>query len=235
MLKIALFEDEQLQRETIKNYIYKMFKGKEKDYELVEFESGEALLSNYPRNLDILFLDIQMGGINGMDTARKVREFDNNVEIIFITGIWEYVQEGYEVRAYRYLIKPIDFDNFKKQFDQCIKEVVKTNKDEILAVYKGETNKIEVNSIIYIETEGRNTIIHTIDNSYKSNIGINKLEKELVEKSFVRCHNSFIVNLQHVTKISQNSVSLNEYEVLVSRHKMKELKIRFTSFLGDKL
>jgi DNA-binding LytR/AlgR family response regulator len=235
MLKIALCEDEQLQRETIKNYIYEMFKEKEKEYELIEFDSGEALLGNYPKNLDILFLDIQMGSINGMDTARKVREFDNSVEIIFITGLWEYVQEGYEVRAYRYLIKPIDFDKFEKQFGQCIKEIEKQNKDEILAVYKGETNKIELNSIIYIETEGRNTIIHTINNSYKANIGINKLERELIEKSFVRCHNSFIINLQHVTKISHNSVSLNGNEVLVSRHKMKELKTRFTNFLGDKL
>lgn len=235
MLKIALCEDEQLQRETIKNYIDEIIRKDDKNYELVEFESGESLLNKYPKGLDILFLDIQMGDINGMDTARKIREFDENVEIIFITGVWEYIQEGYEVRAYRYIIKPVDFENFKKQLSLCIKDIEKQKKATILVTYKGESNKVEVNSILYIETDNRNTIIHTIDKSYKSNMGINKLEKDLEDKSFVRCHNSFLINLQHISKIGQNSVNLGEFEVLVSRHKMKDLKLKFTSFLGDKL
>ncbi|MEG1131561.1 MAG: LytTR family DNA-binding domain-containing protein [Romboutsia sp.] len=235
MLKIALCEDEQLQRETIKNYIDEIIRKDDKNYELVEFESGESLLNKYPKGLDILFLDIQMGDINGMDTARKIREFDENVEIIFITGVWEYIQEGYEVRAYRYLIKPVDFENFKTQLSLCIKDIEKQKKSNILVTYKSESNKVDINSILYIETDNRNTIIHTIDKSYKSNMGINKLEKDLEDKSFVRCHNSFLINLQHISKIGQNSVNLGEFEVLVSRHKMKDLKLKLTSFLGDKL
>lgn len=235
MLRIAVCEDEKLQRKTLKDYISKIFNEISKEYELIEFESGEELLSNYPRDLDILLLDIQMGDINGMDTARKLREFDNNVEIIFITGVWEYVQEGYEVKAYRYLIKPVDFENFKKQFNSCINNIEKSSKADIIVIYKGETNKINVSSIVYIETEGRNTIIHTKNGSYKSNSGINKLEKELENKSFIRCHNSFLINLDYINKICQSSVKLGDYEITVSRHKMKELKLRFTSFLGDKL
>lgn len=116
MLKIALCEDEQLQRESIKNYIDMSLLNR--NYEIFEFKSGEELIANYPQKLDILFLDIQMDKINGMDTARKIRTFDNNVEIIFITGIWDY-----EVRAYRYIIKPIDFNSFETQINLCIKEI----------------------------------------------------------------------------------------------------------------
>ncbi|MEG1131517.1 MAG: LytTR family DNA-binding domain-containing protein [Romboutsia sp.] len=235
MLKIALCEDEQSQRKTIKNYINEIFKKDGKNYELIEFENGESLLKEYPKGVDILFLDIQMGNLNGMDTARKIREFDEKVEIIFITGVWEYVQEGYEVRAYRYLIKPVDFENFAKQFKLCTSYIEKQKNSSILATYKGESNKIPVNSIVYIETDNRNTIIHTMDKSYKSNMGISKLEKDLEDENFLRCHNSFLINLQYISKIGQNSVNLSKFEVLVSRHKMKDLKLKFTNLLGDKL
>ena len=233
MLKIALCEDEQLQRELIKNYIDMSLLNK--NYEIFEFKSGEELIANYPQNLDILFLDIQMEKINGMDTARKIRTFDNNVEIIFITGIWDYVQEGYEVRAYRYIIKPIDFNSFETQLNLCIKEIENQKRPSIVATYKGEVNKIDIGSIVYIETDNRNTLIHTKEKSYRSNMGISKLEKHLEGSTFFRCHNSFLINLEYINKIVQDSVFLGEYEIQVSRHKMKELKIQFTSFLGDKL
>ena len=233
MLKIALCEDEQLQRESIKNYIDMSLLNK--NYEIFEFKSGEELIANYPQNLDILFLDIQMEKINGMDTARKIRTFDNNVEIIFITGIWDYVQEGYEVRAYRYIIKPIDFNSFKTQLNFCIKEIENQKRPSIVVTYKGEVNKIDIGSIVYIETDNRNTLIHTKEKSYRSNMGISKLEKYLEGSTFFRCHNSFLINLEYINKIGQDSVFLEEYEIQVSRHKMKELKIQFTSFLGDKL
>lgn len=235
MLKIVLCEDEKQQREIIKNYIHDSIINHTKEYEILEFESSEDMLENYPKSTDILILDIQMGNINGMDAARKIREFDENVEIIFITGLWDYLQEGYEVRAYRYLIKPIKYDSFNNQFGSCIENILEYNKKYILATYKGESNKISINSILYIETEGRNIIIYTDKKSYLSNIGINKIERELGLKKFFRCHNSYLVNLDYITKIGTNSVFIDEYEVPVSRHKIKELKIQFTNSLGDKL
>lgn len=233
MLKIALCEDDQLQRELVKNYIDRSLLNR--NYEIFEFKSGEELIANYPQKLDILFLDIQMKEINGMDAAKKIRTFDNNVEIIFITGIWDYVQEGYEVRAYRYIIKPIDFNSFKTQLNLCIKEIENQKRPSIVVTYKGEVNKIDIGSIVYIETDNRNTLIHTKEKSYRSNMGISKLEKYLEGSTFFRCHNSFLINLEYINKIGQDSVFLEEYEIQVSRHKMKELKIQFTSFLGDKL
>ena len=233
MLKIALCEDDQLQRELVKNYIDRSLLNR--NYEIFEFKSGEELIANYPQKLDILFLDIQMEEVNGMDAAKKIRTFDNNVEIIFITGIWDYVQEGYEVRAYRYIIKPIDFNSFKTQLNLCIKEIENQKRPSIVVTYKGEVNKIDIGSIVYIETDNRNTLIHTKEKSYRSNMGISKLEKYLEGSTFFRCHNSFLINLEYINKIGQDSVFLEEYEMQVSRHKMKELKIQFTSFLGDKL
>ena len=95
------------------------------NYEVLEFVSGEDLLSNYPNNIDLLFLDIQMNGLNGMDVARRIREFDNNVEIIFTTSVLDYVCEGYEVNAYRYMLKPIEYNIFKNNMGKCIENIIK--------------------------------------------------------------------------------------------------------------
>ena len=111
MIKIAICEDEKEQQELLKSYIDQIFDGLSVKYELEIYNLGEELLDSYSKDIDILLLDIQMGQINGMDTARKIRELDDKVEIIFITSLIEYVLEGYEVRAYRYLIKPIKYDD----------------------------------------------------------------------------------------------------------------------------
>ena len=116
---IGVCEDNSLHLNLVKGYIDDFF-NEFNNYEVLEFVSGEDLLSNYPNNIDLLFLDIQMNGLNGMDVARRIREFDNNVEIIFTTSVLDYVCEGYEVNAYRYMLKPIEYNIFKNNMGKCI-------------------------------------------------------------------------------------------------------------------
>ncbi|HBF5972103.1 TPA: response regulator, partial [Clostridioides difficile] len=110
MIKIAICEDEKEQQELLKRYINQIFDALSVKCRLEVFNSGEELLEGYSKDTDVLLLDIQMGQINGIDTARKVRVLDDKVEIIFITALIEYALEGYEVRAYRYLIKPVKYN-----------------------------------------------------------------------------------------------------------------------------
>ena len=107
MINIGICEDELHYRVNIKDMLGDILSTYSINYKIYEFSSGEELLSNYPKDLDILIMDIQMKIINGMDTARKIREFDQNLEIIFMTSFSEFMQEGYEVKAYRYILKPI--------------------------------------------------------------------------------------------------------------------------------
>ena len=118
---IGVCEDNSLHINLVKGYIDDFF-NEFHNYEVLEFVSGEDLLSNYPNNIDLLFLDIQMNGLNGMDVARRIREFDNNVEIIFTTSVLDYVCEGYEVNAYRYMLKPIEYNIFKNIYYKTKKD-----------------------------------------------------------------------------------------------------------------
>lgn len=132
MITIAICEDEKETQVLIEDYLDNILKDINKEYEIQKYSSGEELLKSEFKNIDILLLDIQMGELNGMDTARNIREVDSDMEIIFITSLIDYVQEGYEVRAYRYLLKPIELEELKKHILNCIKEIEKNKKQSII-------------------------------------------------------------------------------------------------------
>ena len=155
MISIATCEDEKEIQDTIEDYLNNILKNTNIEYEIQKYNSGESLLESNLKDIDILLLDIQMDQINGMDTARKIRKVDNNMEIIFITSLIDYVQEGYEVRAYRYLLKPIELEELKKHILTCIKEVQTHKNNYILIKNKSNTYKIYSNEIKYIEVQKR--------------------------------------------------------------------------------
>ena len=166
MIRIAICEDEKDTQLLIEDYIHNILKNINIEYEIQKYDLGEELLESNLKDIDILLLDIQMGQINGMDTARKIREVDNKMEIIFITSLIDYVQEGYEVRAYRYLLKPIELEELKKHLLTCIKEIENKN-SYILIKNKSNTYKIYSNEIKYIEVQKKNMSIHTTNKTFR--------------------------------------------------------------------
>ncbi|XTR39083.1 LytR/AlgR family response regulator transcription factor [Paraclostridium tenue] len=235
MIKIAICEDEKEQQELLKTYINQIFEALYIKYKLEIFNSGEELLENYQNDTDVLLLDIQMGQINGMDTARKIRSIDDKVEIIFITSLIEYALEGYEVRAYRYLIKPVKYENLKENIINCIKEIDIKNK-YIIVKERGNQIKLDINEITYVEVQKETITIHTLNEVYKTNGTMSNIEKDIDCDRFFRCHKSFLVNLEHIKSIKQYIATLeNSEEVPVSRYRFKETKDKFFELIEDKL
>lgn len=235
MIKIAICEDEKEQQDLLKTHINQIFKDLPINYSLYTFNSGEELLKNYPKNIDIFLIDIQLNEINGMDTARKIRETDNKAEIIFITSLIEYALEGYEVRAYRYLIKPVKYDDLKTHILNCIKEIDIKNK-HIIIKEQGNRIKLDISEITYIEVQKENITIHTLNKTYETKGTMNNIEKEINCSRFYRCHKSFLINLEHIKSIKQYIAVLeNGEEVPISRYRFKDTKDRFFDLIEDKL
>lgn len=235
MIRIAICEDEKDQQELLEGYINEASKSLSLQYKLDIFSSGEELLESYSKDFDIVLLDIQLGEINGMDTARKIRLLDNKVEIIFITSLIEYALEGYEVRAYRYLVKPVKYENLKDNIINCIKEVEIKNK-YIIVKEHGNQIKLDINEITYIEVQKENITIHTSIKTYKTKGTMSNFEKDIDCSRFFRCHKSFLVNLDHVKSIKQYVAILEtSEEVPVSRYRFKETKEKFFELIEDKL
>lgn len=237
MIKIVLCEDQIQHQKTVEKFLQEILGENNVEYDLKIYISGEDLLENYPKNIDIFILDIQMEKINGMNVARKIREIDKNKpEIIFTTSLIEYIQEGYEVRAYRYLLKPIIYDDLKKHILSCINEVINKRDKFIIVENKSESYKINIEDIMYIEIQRKDMSIHTENKIYETKMTMDKIEKELSNHNFYRCHKSFLVNIDYVDNVKQYVAILeNKEEVLVSRHRFKDFKSKFLNSLGEKL
>lgn len=217
MLKIAVCEDEKVQTQLILNLLNKWDSN---NINIQSFVSAENFYFEWIGNQDfyILLLDIQMSGEDGISLAKKIRKEDENIIIIFVTGLEEYIAEGYEVNAFNYLLKPIN----ERKFYECLDKAklrlskYKAQKYIILTTNDG-IFKVEEDSIIKIESFSHKIVVSTLDNTYEISKSLSVLEKELDKSTFFRCHRSIIVNLKHIEKIQDKKVYLtNSYIVFVT-------------------
>lgn len=230
MISIAICEDEKIYRDKLKEFLEKFLE--QKKYNVEEFENGESFLErfekdeSYRENLDIVLLDIQMDGINGMDVARKIREWNKKLQIIFITAVPDFLADGYEVKAFRYLLKPIGYEDFCKHFDKCLEEIEDNKESSIIIndLNTGKTVVVPTESILFVETYGRNLLIHTEKNVYRVYESIGSMEEKLDSEMFFRVHRGYIVNISRIESIKGRTAIVAGNEVMISRDKIKELK-----------
>ena len=220
---IGVCEDNSLHINLVKGYIDDFF-NEFHNYEVLEFVSGEDLLSNYPNNIETRASSDEEEII--LDYIRKNDRLTKSV--------LDYVCEGYEVNAYRYMLKPIEYNIFKNNMGKCIENIIKKKNDFLTINDKSKLIKIKFDDILYIETSKRQLIIHTINGHEIIKMSIRKLEK-LLNKDFFRCHNSFIVNLEKINKIDVSDIYINNATIPISKHRRKQLKARLIEVLGDKL
>ncbi|SCI04107.1 Accessory gene regulator protein A [uncultured Clostridium sp.] len=232
MVKIGVCDDISLQRNFTVEMIKRYLNSRNIEFSIYEFSSGEDLIENYPDGLDILFLDILMDDITGMDASKKIREFDDNVEILFVTSTVDYVHEGYEVRAYRYIMKPISYETIEKHLKECVDNIIKRKNNHIIITTKNNLVKVDLDSILYIETCKRELIIHEKDKSHRVKMSMKNMEKILNGKNFFRCHTSFIVNLMKVDSLNKNTIYIQDKEVPISKYAIKEFKVSLANCLG---
>ncbi|MGO0904339.1 LytR/AlgR family response regulator transcription factor [Clostridioides difficile] len=235
MYRIVICEDDITQMAFLRECILKSLEGVSSQIELLEFNSGEELLESALEGVDIYFLDIQMLQLTGMDVAKIIRETNDTSEIIFITSIVDYIQEGYKVRAYRYLLKPIDFESLNENILNCISDIIKKRENFMLIENKGIINKILINSIMYIEVRKKVLTIHTTDGIYNTNNSMDKIELELEKYNFFRCHKSYLINMEYIQLICKNTVVINNEDIPVSKYRISDLKTKLTHVLGDVL
>lgn len=194
--------------------------GEESGYviKLDSFSSAEGFLFCYEekKEYDILLLDIEMGRKNGIALARQIRQENDRIQIVFVTGFPDFALEGYEVAALHYLMKPVDQEKLYQVLDRAVKNLDKTERT-LLFVTDGEKLGILAGEIFMVEAFAHSVEITTKAGSFRTSMSISEAEEYLGE-GFVRCHRSYIVGLSHVRRIMRNAVILdNGMEVPLSR------------------
>ncbi len=177
------------------------------------FPSAESFLFDYAeqKNYDFLLLDIEMPSMNGVELAQKIRQENNAVQIIFITGYSDFMAEGYEVSALHYLMKPVSFDKLSKVLHRAADRLNKTEKSVIIAV-DGENLRLAVSDIVWVEAFAHSCTLTTIHARFEVKTSITAIEKMLCESAggvFIRCHRSYIVGVKYIKSISKTDITLD--------------------------
>ena len=217
-LRIAICDDEQKQIEYLTVLVSAWSDKTSVTCTIDTFQSAESFLFDYAedKNRDILLLDIEMGGMNGVDLAKTIRQTNDTVQIIFITGFPDFIAEGYEVSALHYLMKPVLPEKLHTVLDKAAANLAKSEK-RLSITYDRQTDFVPLSQIMYIEAQKQYILIHTISETYRMKGSLSDMEKQL-DEYFIKCQRSFVVNLRYVTRIKNDCVLLkNGSEVPISR------------------
>ena len=189
-----------------------------------DFRDGPSFLQAFTKNpFDLVFLDIEMPGMNGITVARRLRQLHRDVPIVFLTSHIEYALEGYEVNALRYLTKPIQ----PKKLQEVLDFVSKSLQAQRVLWIKTELGeeKLPVDQILYMEAQYQNVRICVKNSCHCVRYNLADYEKELAEDGFFRIHRGYLVSLRHIRSVSKGQLTLSNGTALpVSRTKEKELK-----------
>ena len=231
MIRIAIVDDEKVIREQIMKLIEK----KQIDCVVDTYSSGEEVLEN-GRCYDIAFLDIQMCGMNGIDTARALRQKSEDMVLIFVTGVKEYVFEAFDVAAFHYLIKPIEENKFWEVCDRAVLEVTKKKQKisgQIFIKTRSQSITLEQSDVLYIESRAKKVEIHTKRDIVEAYAAISELERQLVG-SFYRCHRGYLVNMAFIAGYENDSITLNNGEtIILSKDKYSEFVKVYMRYLKN--
>lgn len=178
------------------------------------FSSAESFLFRYAedKNWDILLLDIEMGAMDGVSLAKRIRQENDSVQIVFITGFGDYIAEGYEVSALHYLMKPVKQEKLFSVLDRAVSAIQKTERIILLPV-GGEMLRLPVSQIQYVEAFSHTVTIMTATDTLQIKMPISEIEKILGD-GFIRCHRSYLVGLKHIARLSKTEVILDSGKTL---------------------
>ena len=182
-------------------------------YKTEVFPSAEAFLFAYEENqeYDILLLDIEMGGMSGVELAKRLRQMGAGLQIIFITGYMDYISEGYDVEALHYLIKPVTGEKLGEVLDRAM-ERIKTRERGLVLTLPDGIVRVPLYEIRYIEVQKNYVTVHA-EEDYSMKKTLNELKKEL-DRSFFQIHRSYIAGLRCIRKVTRTEVILKDNTIL---------------------
>ena len=236
MIRVAIVEDEAAVREQLAGYVQRCTRQYGTLFEVTMFTDGLEILEEYRPVYDIIFLDVEMPQLDGMETARRIRAMDSEVQLIFITNMAQYAIKGYAVGALDYVLKPVNYYQFCTKLSRAVQRVERRRGGQVvLQLAGGGMQVLSTNDIYYLETRDRLLWYHTAKGEFSVRASLASAEKQLAQYHFSRCNQCYLVNLQYVKAVENDFVHVNTDRLEISRRQRAAFLTAVASYIGGVL
>lgn len=231
MLKICYVEDSDITYSELENNIKRLKIEKNLDLVLVRFNNAEDFLKETVFDYQILLMDIELPGMNGMDAAKKFREAGHNNLLIFVTNLAQYAVNGYSVNAFDFIVKPVSYFDLSMKLDRAMKSLHLEKVVEFAVSLRGVTSIINSAKLTYVEIDRHNLIYHMTDGDVRIIGSMKEAMKQLEGCPFELCNQCYLVNLSYVSQLNKTDIIVNGEKLIVSAPRKKSFTIALMKYL----
>ena len=231
-MKFAIVDDEKKATDLLEKYVKEYAEKTSVEFQSVVFHNPSDFLETYSGDYDLVFMDVEMPGLNGIETARELRRMDADVVLIFITNMAQYAIHGYEVEAIDYVLKPLSYADFSLKLQKALRYITRNQDAKITITTKDGIVQFLVSDIHYVEVTRHYLVYHTSREAYTARGVMKDVEEQLSEHHFMRCNHGCLVNLKYVQSISGNEINVAGEHLSISRGKKADFLTAFAKYVG---
>lgn len=232
MIKIAIVEDENEMSSDQKKHIEMFFNQHDKKIAIDIFDNAMKFLDKYKSKYDLVFMDINLPYMDGIEASEKLRKIDPTVIIVFVTSLAQYAIEGYKVHAFDYVLKPVNYYNFVLTLERILPHLKDNDKSIVIYTNKTSFKKILIERIKYIEIINHKLVFHTLDGDYETHGALNDYVDMLKDDYFELCNRCYLINLKMVSQVTPDSVIIDDESLLIFRPKRKQFLHVLNEFIA---
>lgn len=232
MINVAIVEDSEKDAEKLSGFVRRALNDAGEQCTVSLFKTSVSFLDGYRANYDVVFMDIELPDIDGMEAAKRLRAVDGDVILIFVTNMAQFAVNGYAVDAMDFMVKPVSYDNLKLKMSRALKRL-DGRKDEKLVI-QGKTGAqvVLIPKIRYVEVMNHKLTIYTTEGAVTVSGSLSKIEEKLAGFAFSRCNNCYLVNLNYVTGVDDFTAYVGGDALSISRSRKKQFLKDIADHLG---
>ena len=233
MYHIAIVEDEAGYAQQLQEFLEKYAEESGQAFEITCFSDGCEIVEGYQPRYDLILLDVKMKFMDGMTAAEEIRRVDPEVVIIFITNMAQYAIRGYAVDAMDYVLKPVSYFALSQRLNRAISRMKKRERRYMTISIRGGAQKLDIDKIDYVESQGHSLIFHAGDEEYLSSGTMREIEEKLDGHGFYRCNKGYLVNLDRVDGVRDGCAMVNGTALSISRSRRSDFMEALTDHVGE--